>query len=95
MFGKVKSLRNAIKSKFSCNGWGTGFDGGLWSFDNDFARNVIIFGADNSSSSHTDNQKNKFLVLGEGHTDKFNLLLLIYILMNKYIRGLHYYLQII
>ena len=32
---------------------------------NDFARNVVIVGVDNSSSSHTDNQKNNFLVLGE------------------------------
>ena len=32
---------------------------------NDFARNVIIFGVDNTSSSHTDNRKNNFLVLGE------------------------------
>ena len=30
------------------------FDGeGLWSFDNDFARNVKFFGVGNSSSSHT------------------------------------------
>ena len=28
------------------------------SFDNDFARNVIIFGVDNSSSVHIDNRKN-------------------------------------
>ena len=25
---------------------------GSWSFDNEFAKNVIIFGIDNSSSSH-------------------------------------------
>ena len=41
---------------------------GSWSFDNDIARNVIIFGVDNSSSFHADNQKNNFLVLGEGPT---------------------------
>ena len=35
-------------------------------FDNDAARNVIIFGVDNSSSSHADNCKNNILVLGEG-----------------------------
>ena len=46
------------------------FDGeGSWSFGNDFAGNVII-GVDNSSSCHTDNWKNKFLVLGEGLTDR-------------------------
>ena len=28
---------------------------GSWSFDNDFARNVVIFGVDHSSLSHTDN----------------------------------------
>ena len=37
------------------------------SFRNDYARNVIIFGVDNSSSSHTPNMKN-FLILGEGDT---------------------------
>ena len=26
-FGTVKLLRNAAKSKFTCNGWGTAFDG--------------------------------------------------------------------
>ena len=39
-----------------------------WIFDNDIDRNVINFGVDNSSSSHTDNQKNKFLVLGDAPT---------------------------
>ena len=28
-------------------------------------RNVIIFGANNGSSSHSDNRKNNFLILGE------------------------------
>ena len=36
-----------------------------WSFYNDTAGNVIIFGIDNSSSSHADNGKDSFLVLGE------------------------------
>ena len=31
-----------------------------------FLRNVKIFGVDNGSSSHSDNCKNNFLVLGEG-----------------------------
>ena len=34
-------------------------------FGNDFARNVVIFSVDNSSSSHTDNCENNFLVLDE------------------------------
>ena len=37
------------------------FEGaGSWSFGNDFARNVVIFGVDNSSSSHTVNYKINF-----------------------------------
>ena len=44
--------------------YGIAFDGECsWSFGNEFARNSIIFGVDNSSSSHTDNHKNNFLVL--------------------------------
>ena len=35
-------------------------------FCNLFAVSVIVFGVDNISSSHTDNCKNNFLVLGEG-----------------------------
>ena len=45
-------------------GYGIVLDvGDSWSFGNDFARNVIIFGVDNSSSSHIDNCKNNFLGL--------------------------------
>ena len=45
------------------------FDGaGSWNFGDDFARNVVICGVDNSSSSHADNCKNNFLVLGKGLT---------------------------
>ena len=39
---------------------------GSWGFDYDFARNVVISGDNNTSLSRTDNQKNNFLVLGEG-----------------------------
>ena len=48
------------------------FDGaGSWSFDIDTARNVLIFGVDNSSSSYVE-CKNNFLVLGEGSTFRIN-----------------------
>ena len=51
---------------------GIAFHGlGLCSFGNDFGRNGIIFGVDNSSSSHTDNHKD-FLMLGKGPTDDIN-----------------------
>ena len=57
------------KKKYLYTGYGITFDSAAsWSFDNGFARNVIIFGVDNSSSSHSDNRKNNFLVLGEGPT---------------------------
>ena len=53
--------------------YGIVFDGkGSGSLNNDSARNVIIFGVNNSSSSHTDNQKNDFLVLGRGPTFDIN-----------------------
>ena len=73
LFGTVKLVRNADKSKFTYNGQGIVFDGeGSWSFGNVFARIVVIFGVDNSSSSHTDNRKNNFLALGEGPTQSIN-----------------------
>ena len=58
MFGTIKLVKNAIKSKFTYNGRGTVFNReGSWSFDNNFARNVVIFGVDNNSSSDTDDGK--------------------------------------
>ena len=49
------------------------FDGlGSWSFGKDFSRNVIIFGVDNSLSSHTNNRVNNALVLDEGPTYDIN-----------------------
>ena len=52
-------------------GNGVAFYGkGSWSFNDYISRNVIIiiFGVDNSSSSHTDNLKDDFQILGEGDT---------------------------
>ena len=53
--------------------YGIAFDGkGTWSFGTDHARNVVSFDVENSSSSHADNCKSKFLVLGEGNTFGIN-----------------------
>ena len=41
---------------------------GPWSFGNDYDRNVVIFGVDNSSLPHADNHQNNFFVLDEGNT---------------------------
>ena len=35
-------------------------------FENDFARNVMIFAVDNGLSNHSDNRKNNFSILDEG-----------------------------
>ena len=46
-----------------CRGYGIAYHGkGAWNFSNDFAWNVVIFGIDNHSSSHTNNRNNSFLV---------------------------------
>ena len=53
--------------------YGRAFHGaGSRSFGNSNTRNVIIFSVDNSSSSHINNRKNGFIVLGEGPTDDTN-----------------------
>ena len=49
------------------------FDGACsWSFDNEFAKNVVILGVDNSSSSHKDSHKNNLIVIVEVPTDDIN-----------------------
>ena len=50
------------------------FDGkGQLRFGNGYARNVVIFGVDNSSSSHANNCKNNFLILRKGDTFGINV----------------------
>ena len=69
LFGLTSIVKILIKKKVC----GTTFDSASsWSFGNDFARNVIIFGVDNHSSSHLGNLKNNVLVLGEGPTYGIN-----------------------
>ena len=71
--GTVKLTKNKNKSKFTCNGERIAFDGkGYWSFDNDYDRNVAIFGVDNSSSSHIDNPKNNLSVSCKGRSEGIN-----------------------
>ena len=60
MFGGNNVVKIMVK-KIVYSGYGIAFDGaGECSFNNDSARNVIIFGVDISLSSHTDKQKNDF-----------------------------------
>ena len=73
LFCTTSAVKNSDKEKYVYSGYGTTFDSaGWWSFDNDTARKVIIFGVDNNSSSHADNHKNNFLALGEGPTFGIN-----------------------
>ena len=59
-----------MKIKIAYNGRGIAFDRKVsWSFGDNVSRNVLVFVVDNSSSSHIDNQKNNFFVLGKGTTD--------------------------
>ena len=61
MFRATNIVKDSDKEKYVYSGYGI-------AFGNDLAKNVIIFGFDNSSSSHTDNLKNNFWVLGERPT---------------------------
>ena len=70
LFGAVTLTKNADIEKYGYSGYGIGFDRrGSFSFPGGgFGQNVIIFGADISSSAHTDNKKKGILVLGIGPT---------------------------
>ena len=61
--------KNADIDKYGYSGYGNGFDRkGSFSFPcGGYGQNVIIFGADMSSSLHIDNKK-KTLILGRGPT---------------------------
>ena len=69
LFGANSVVKYSYKEKYVYSGYGMTFDSSRWwSFDSDTARNVISFGVDNSSSSHSDKHKNNFLILDEGPT---------------------------
>ena len=69
LFGAPNVVKNSDKEKYVYSGYRITFDSVVsWSFGNDFDKNIIIFGANNSSSPHSDNRKNNFLILSEGST---------------------------
>ena len=73
MFGATNIVKHSDKKKYVYSGYGIAFDEkGEWSFDDDAARNAVIFGVNNISSSHAGNFKNDFLMLGEGDTFGIN-----------------------
>ena len=66
-------IKHSNRRKFGYSGYGKEFNRkGLSSFGNGFARNVVSFGVDKSSSSHAHNCKNKFFVLRGGPTNHVN-----------------------
>ena len=70
MCGSVKLTQNAELDKYKYSGYGIGFDSrSEFSLpDGSVGKNVIIFGADMSSSVHIDNKKKDVLILGKGPT---------------------------
>ena len=70
LFGAVTLTKNADIEKYKYSGYGIGFDRrSSFSFlSGGFGQNVLIFGADMSSSIHVDNKKKDILVLGRGPT---------------------------
>ena len=73
MFCTTNIVNNSGKSKWVYCGYGAAFDGkDEGNIGNNSAWNVLIFGVDNSSSSHTANRKNDLLMLSEGDTVGIN-----------------------
>ena len=54
LFTVTNIVKNSDKEKWVHSGYGIAFDGKWeWIFGNEYARNFVIFGVDNSSSSHS------------------------------------------
>ena len=61
LFGAVKLVKNADIDNYKYSGYGTEFDRHrTFSVDNEFGKNVIIFGVDMSSSVHVDHKRRIF-----------------------------------
>ena len=70
IFRAVTLTKNADIEKYKYSGYGIGFNRrSSFPFPSGgFGQNVLIFGADMSSSTHIDNKKKDILVLGRGPT---------------------------
>ena len=70
LFGAVTLTKNADIEKYKYSDYGIGFNRrSSFSFPSaGFGQNVLIFGADMSTSIHIDNKKKDILVLGRGPT---------------------------
>ena len=68
LFGAVKITKNADIKKYNYSGYGIGFDSQAF-YNHPFGgigSDVIIFGADMSSSTNTTNNNKNILILGKG-----------------------------
>ena len=67
LLGAVKLTKNVDVNKYKYSGYGIGFDSrGSFSYSSGgYGRNVIIFGADLSSSTHANNKTRSILGLGK------------------------------
>ena len=74
LFRGIKLTKNADPDKYSCSGYGIGLDTRIeYSLpDGRVGKNVIVFGADMSSSVHIDNKGKDILILGKGPTQGLN-----------------------
>ena len=70
MFGAIKLTKNTDPDKCKYSAYDTGFGSRskLLFTDGSYGKNVIIFGADMSSSVHDDNKGKDILILGERAT---------------------------
>ena len=70
LFGAVTLTKDADIDKYEYSGYGIGFDRkGSFSFaGSGFGQNVIIFGANMSSSVHVDSKGKDILILDSGST---------------------------
>ena len=70
LFGAVTLTKNADIDKYCYFGYGNGFDrkSSLTVPGGRLGQNILIFGADMSSSTHIDNKKKDISVLGKGPT---------------------------
>ena len=66
-YSQINKKRN--QKKFVYFGQGIAFEN---DFGDDFARNIVIFGVNNTASIHNRKCKNNFLMLDEGLTDDIN-----------------------
>ena len=74
LFGSVKLIKNADLDKYKYSSHSIRFESlsKFWFTDGSFGKNVIIFGADISSSAYIDNKGKDISVLGEGPTQRLD-----------------------